>query len=96
MAIPIYPDTMDFAGVKELENQITFLVNSTYLQGNLYPSFSAAYDFRGAWMVGPSANYTFEPFRFKLAYSSIMGNFTGMGFYRDRDQVTFIFTYLLN
>ncbi|MEW6442226.1 MAG: DUF1302 family protein, partial [bacterium] len=42
MAIPIYPDTMDFAGVKELENQITFLVNSTYLQGNLYPSFSAA------------------------------------------------------
>jgi hypothetical protein len=41
-------------------------------------------------------NYIFEPFRFMIQYTGVMGNFTGIGAFRDRDQLSFIFTYLLN
>jgi hypothetical protein len=44
----------------------------------------------------PSLNYIFEPFRFMIQYSAVAGSFTNFGFFRDRDQITFIFSYLLN
>jgi hypothetical protein len=56
----------------------------------------AAYDVRGAWLLQPSVNLVREPFRFMLQYSAILGSFTGFDVFRDRDQVSFIFNYLMN
>jgi len=47
-------------------------------------------------MFQPSVNYNFDPFRFMIQYSGIVGNMTGFGVFRDRDQITFILSYLLN
>jgi len=37
-----------------------------------------------------------EPFRFLVQYSGVYGSFTSLGFFRDRDRISFVFTYLLN
>jgi hypothetical protein len=95
-AVPMYPKTTEFPAVRELEGTITGLVNTTYLNGKVTPQMVAGYDVRGAWLLQPSVNLIREPFRFMLQYSAIVGNFTGFGVFRDRDQVNFIFSYLLN
>ncbi len=95
-AVPIYPDTDRYPGVKEIESVLTMLVTTSYMSGRLTPQMVAAYDVRGAWLVQPSVNFILEPFRFMVQYSSIIGAFTNFGVFRDRDQVTFIFSYLLN
>jgi hypothetical protein len=92
----LYPSPVDFAAVRETEHVFTGLLNTMYMNGKLTPQIALAYDVRGTWLVQPSINYIWEPFRFMIQYSSIFGNFTNFGAFRDRDQVTFSFTYLLN
>jgi hypothetical protein len=92
----IYPSLKDYPKVKELEHVFTFLISSTYMKGNLLPSFSGAYDVRGSAMVQPAVQYIREPFRFMVQYTNIFGAWTSLGFFRDRDQIAFIVTYLLN
>jgi len=92
----IYPDDQNYAGVRELEGTFTFLTNTSYLSGKLTPQVVVAYNARGAWMFQPHIGFLREPFRFLLQYSGIYGSFTGFGLFRDRDQISFVFTYLLN
>jgi hypothetical protein len=94
--LSLYPKATDFSGLRKTEQTFTGLVNTMYLNGRLSPQMVVAYDVRGAWLVQPSINYIWEPFRFMIQWSSIDGNFTNFGAFRDRDQITFIFTYLLN
>jgi hypothetical protein len=47
-------------------------------------------------MFQPQIGFLREPFRFLVQYSGIYGSFTSLGFFRDRDQISFVFTYLLN
>jgi hypothetical protein len=93
---PISPDLLVFPGLKEYENSITAILNTNYMKGNLGPQLALAYDLRGAWLVQPQVNFIRGPFRFMVQYSAIMGNFTGFGLFRDRDQISFILTYLLS
>ena len=93
---PIYPDLIVFPGVKETEHIFTAVVSTMYRKGTIVPTMAVAYDVRGAWLVNPVVNFIREPFRFALQYSAIAGNFTSFGLFRDRDQISFIFTYLLN
>jgi hypothetical protein len=95
-AVPIYPNDLEFPAVREVEGTITMLMNSTYLSGKVTPQMVLGYDVRGAWLIQPSVNLLREPFRFMIQYSAIAGNFTGFGVFRDRDQISFIFSYLLN
>ncbi len=95
-AAPIYPDYVVFPKVKEYENTITAIVNTYYMQGNLVPQLAVAYDPRGAWLVMPQVNVIHGPWRFMVQYSAIAGNFTNFGVLRDRDQISFILTYLLS
>lgn len=92
----IYPSLKDYPEVKEFEHVLTLLANTVYLNGNLQPQIAVAYDVRGAVLVQPSIHIVREPFRFMVQYNAIQGAFTNFGFFRDRDQVAFIFTYLLN
>ena len=73
-----------------------WLIENTILVAVLSLAVAVFYDVRGAWLVSPMVNYIFEPFRFMIQYTGVMGNFTGIGAFRDRDQLSFIFTYLLN
>ncbi len=91
-----YPSLTNYSGLYEFENVFTALVNTMYINGKLQPQIAAAYDVRGAVLVQPSINYIWEPFRFMIQYSAIEGNFTNFGAFRDRDQITFILSYLLN
>ncbi len=92
----VYPSLKDYPKVKEFDHVFTAMLNTTYLSGKLQPQIAAAYDPRGAILIAPSVNYIFDPFRFMVQYSAIQGTFTNFGFFRDRDQISFIFTYLLN
>jgi hypothetical protein len=95
-AVPIYPDDSNYAGLRELEGAFTFMLNTSYMSGQLTPQIVVAYDPRGAWMFQPQISYLREPFRFLVQYSGIYGSFTNFGFYRDRDQISFVVSYLLN
>jgi len=94
--VPLPPDPLNFATVREYEQTFTGLVNTTYLNGSLNPQIALAYDVRGVWLFQPSVSYIWEPFRFMIQYSLISGNLTNFGVFRDRDQLSFIFAYLLN
>jgi len=96
VSVPIYPDSSDYPGVREVESVITMLANTMYMSGRLTPQMVVAYDVRGAWLIQPSVNYIHEPFRFMIQYSALAGSFTNFGIFRDRDQLTFIISYLLN
>ena len=94
--VPIYPDDLNYAGLREVEGTVTFLTRTSYMSGQLNPQIVVAYDVRGAWMFQPQIGYLWEPFRFLVQYSGIYGSFTNFGFYRDRDQISFVISYLLN
>ena len=98
MRIPLalYPNATDFSAAKETEGTITGLVNTEYLHGDLIPQLAVAYDVRGACLFQPQVNFIFEPFRVSVQYTAVVGNMVSLGAYRDRDQITFIFSYLLN
>jgi hypothetical protein len=95
-AVPIYPDDEDYAGLREVEGTFTFMMNTSYMSGQINPQLVLAYDARGAFMFQPQVNFLREPFRFLIQYSGIYGSFTNFGFFRDRDQVSFVLSYLLN
>ncbi|MEW6442311.1 MAG: DUF1302 family protein [bacterium] len=94
--LALYPNTTDFTAAKETEGIVTALVNTDYLKGELIPQLAVAYDLRGVWLIQPSVNYVFEPLRVMIQYSAVSGNMTSFGAYRDRDQISFILSYLLN
>ena len=95
-AVPIYPDASNYASLKEVESTFTLLMNTSYMSGQFTPQLVLAYDVRGAWMLQPSVNFIREPFRFMVQYSAIEGAFTSFGAFRDRDQLSFVVSYLLN
>ncbi len=92
----IYPSLKDYPKVKEFEHVFTAMLNTLYLSGTIQPQIAFACDVRGAWLVQPSVNMIYEPFRIMLQYSAIQGAFTNFGVFRDRDQVSLMLSYLLN
>ena len=94
MAVPITADLSRFPAVKEYEQTVTGAISTKYWHGKLEPQLAVAYDMRGAVFIQPQLNYLIDPFRIKLQYSTIEGNFTGFGVLRDRDQVSLIVTWL--
>ncbi|MEW6443741.1 MAG: DUF1302 family protein, partial [bacterium] len=98
MAIPalVYPSLKKYVPVSEFEHVFTALINTMYMKGNLQPQVACAYDLKGAILLQPSVNFVYEPFRFMVQYSTIMGSFANFGLFRDRDQVAVALTYLLN
>ena len=90
------PDMTQFPHIKEVGTTFTGMINTMYMKGTLIPQFAFAYDTTGAWLFLPSIQYIKEPFRFGLQYAGIVGQFNSFGLFRDRDQITFTLTYLLN
>ncbi len=89
-------DLTHFPHIKRTEHIITGLISTNYSNGTIVPQMAAAYDLRGVWLLIPSISYIREPFRFGLQYAGIVGNYVSFGAFRDRDQISFTLTYLLN
>ena len=89
-------DTSRYPDVKELSSIFTMLINTNYMNGALNPQLAIAYDTVGAWLFLPSIMYIKEPFRVSLQYGGIIGQFDSFGLFRDRDQISMNFTYMLN
>jgi hypothetical protein len=94
--LAIYPKPLDFVGLRETEHTFTFLARTNYMNGFINPQVVVAYDVRGAWLFMPSVMFLKEPFRFNISYNGVYGAFTNFGAFKDRDQISFMFTYLLN
>jgi hypothetical protein len=94
--LALYPKPTDFAGLRETEHTFTFLTRTNYMNGVINPQLVVAYDVRGAWLLMPSVMFLREPFRFHIQYSGVVGAMTNFGAFRDRDQISFSLTYLLN
>ncbi len=92
----LIPVMNEYPAVKELSTVFTGLINTTYRNGTLNPQFAFAYDVAGAWLFLPQITYIREPFRVALQYAGIAGQFSGFGLFRDRDQISLTFSYLLN
>ena len=91
----VYPSYRVYPKIKEIESTFTAALRATYMSGELNPLLAVVYDPRGVWMVQPMIQYIREPFRFALQYNAIIGNFVGLGIFRDRDQIAFSISYLL-
>ncbi len=94
--LSLYPKPLDFVGLRETEHTFTFLARTNYMNGVINPQVVVAYDVRGAWLFMPSIMFLHEPFRFNISYNGVYGAFTNFGAFKDRDQISFMFTYLLN
>ena len=94
--LALYPDATKFTTANELESTFTAMATTMYLNGTITPILALGYDPRGAWLIGAMVNYIREPFRFGLAYNAIAGNMVSFGAFRDRDQLSFTLTYLLD
>ena len=85
------PDDGEFdIEMKEYEQTYVFVAMNTsgWLNGDLLPTLTCAYNPRGAFFFQPQLEYLFDPWRATLQYSNISGNFVDFGFFEDRDQVT--------
>lgn len=65
----------------------TLLISTSYRSGVISPSLAFFYDWQGAWVVQPGVTFVRDPFRLTLQYNYIDGQFNGIGFLRDRDNV---------
>jgi hypothetical protein len=65
----------------------TLLLSTSYRSGVISPSLAFFYDWQGAWVVQPGVTFVRDPFRLTLQYNYIDGQFNGIGFLRDRDNV---------
>ena len=90
------PVLSDYPMSKEVSTIFTGLISTNYMNGALNPQLAIAYDVRGVWLFLPSVMYIREPFRVSLQYGGIVGNYTGFGLFRDRDQISVNLTYMLN
>jgi len=90
------PDYTQYPTVKQMENIFTGVITTNYLKGSLLPQMAVGYDPRGAWLILTAVQYVWEPFRFGFQYAGVLGNYVSVGLLRDRDQIAFTFSYLLN
>jgi len=86
----------EYPMISEVSSIFTGMINTTYMNGNLNPQFAMAYDVDGVFLLLPQINYIREPFRFMLQYAGVVGNFNNFGIFRDRDQISFTLSYMLN
>ncbi len=75
----------------------TLSISTSYLGGNLRPSFVFFYDWNGSWLVQPGLNWRFwDPFAVDVRYNWIDGNYgPGIGAFKTKDSVWLEFQYLL-
>jgi hypothetical protein len=67
----------------------TLSVSTSYYSGIVSPALVFLYDWQGAWLVQPGVTFVRDPFRLTVQYNYLDGQFNGIGFLRDRDNLIF-------
>jgi len=65
----------------------TLSISTSYRSGVISPALVFLYDWQGAWLVQPGITFIRDPFRLTVQYNYLDGQFNGIGFLRDRDNV---------
>jgi len=65
----------------------TLSLSTSYHSGVILPALVFLYDWQGSWLVQPGVTFVRDPFRLTFQYNYIDGQFNGIGFLRDRDNV---------
>jgi len=65
----------------------TLSISTSYRSGVVSPALNFFYDWQGSWVVQPGITFVRDPFRLLVQYNYIDGQFNGIGFLRDRDNV---------
>lgn len=90
------PDTLVYDSVKRYEQAMTLNLRTTYRNGTVKPELSIQYDPRGNWAIQPSCELEKQMWRFKLeATIGTANSMTGTGAARDRDEIAFTVSYLI-
>ncbi len=67
----------------------TLLVSTSFRSGLVVPRLILFYDWQGSVLVQPEITFIRDPFRFILQYNYLDGQYNGIGFLRDRDNLIF-------
>ena len=89
-AIPVLdPNRRNTSFVNMDQHQLvnTLSISTAYRSGAISPALIFLYDWQGAWLVQPGITFTRDPFRFIIQYNYIDGQYNGIGFLRDRDNL---------
>ena len=93
----LQPTNDDFVQLQRVDVFWQTHLQTDYLHGRLSPSATVIVNALGTWAVPLQLTYRWsDSLLFDLYYTSIGGMYSGLGFYRDRDQVAFRGTYQLN
>jgi hypothetical protein len=65
----------------------TLSIATSYSSGVISPALVFLYDWQGSWLVQPGVTFVRDPFRLTLQYNYLDGQFNGIGFLRDRDNI---------
>ena len=76
-----------FVTIDEHQFIHTLLVSTAYRSGAILPQLVFLYDWQGSWLVQPGVTFVRDPFRLTLQYNYLDGQYNGIGFLRDRDNV---------
>jgi hypothetical protein len=91
------PQVDNFVQLKEVEVFGQFTLQTDYLHGRLTPRMTTIGNLRGTYVLHPSVVYRWTDWLlFQLDLVHISGAYQQVGFFRDRDQVSFRVTYQLN
>ncbi len=91
------PVPNDFVQQKKVEAFAQITLITDYMHGRLSPQVTWIQNVRGTYAFHPQITYRWsDSLLFRLDYINIGGEYEGVGFFRDRDQVSFRATYQLN
>lgn len=65
----------------------TLSISTSYRAGVIAPRLVFFYDWQGSWLVQPGVTFIRDPFRLTVQYNYLDGQYNGIGFLRDRDNV---------
>jgi hypothetical protein len=77
----------------------TLFITTSYMSGQVVPTFIFFYDWSGGMAAIPSITFSQDPFRFHVEYNwlnagTLKGN-SGVSLLRDRDNILFQFEYVI-
>ncbi len=84
-------------GLQSWDMVNTLSISTSYLGGNLRPSFVFFYDWNGSWLVQPGFDWKFwDPFAMSMRYNWIDGNYgPAIGAFKTKDSIWLEFQYQL-
>jgi hypothetical protein len=87
----------DFVNANKLDAQFQMTFQTDYLHGRLQPRMTFIQFVRGTFAFHPTIVYRWnDSLLFQADYQNINGAYQSLGFFRDRDQLSFRVTYQLN